>query len=132
MPRTRSVTSDDREIGARIRSIRAASGITQRYLALAIGVSVQQMAKYEQAYNRLSGGQLAAIARALKVPVGQLFGEDDVTARVPRVRATTNLVRDFCVLDADLQDMVIKIARTLASRAARRSKGAPSARPIKT
>jgi transcriptional regulator with XRE-family HTH domain len=112
---TRSVSSDDRKIAERIRSARAAAGFTQAELAQVLGVSVQQMTKYEQANNRISAGQLVAIARALAVSVASLVGEDAAMSPVPRVRTTTNLVRYFCALDADLQYVVMKVVRTLHS-----------------
>src|SRR5579864_6310984 len=52
---------------------------------------------------------------ALAVPTAGLVGKAGVISLVPRVRATANPVRDFCALDASLQDMAIKIVRTLAS-----------------
>jgi transcriptional regulator with XRE-family HTH domain len=130
MPATRGVSDDDREIAQRIRSARVASGVTQRELARTLGVSVQQMTKYEQAYNRLSAGILLAIARTLEVPVADLVGENGPVSLVPRVRAATNLVRDFCMLDADLQDVVVKLVRTLASRATHSSPARKSRRSL--
>jgi transcriptional regulator with XRE-family HTH domain len=114
MPGTRRLSSEDRDIAARIRSARAASGTTQRELARALGVSVQQVTKYEHAQTRVSAGQLVTIARALEVPVARLVGEDGTVSPVLRANAMTQHMRNFGALDAYLQQVVIKIVRTLA------------------
>jgi transcriptional regulator with XRE-family HTH domain len=121
MVSTRRVSSDDGEIAQRIRLVRAASGVTQRGLARALAVSVQQITKYEQGGNRVSGGQLVSIARTLKVPVSRLTGEDGEVAAVPSARAVTKLIRNFCALDADIQEVVIKVVGMLASSQTRKS-----------
>ena len=115
MAKTRKISGVDREIGQRIRLVRAASGMTQRDLALALDVTAQQVTKYEHGGNRVSAGQLVEIARTLKVPVARLTGEDGEVSAVSSARTVTKLVHDFCALDADLQDVVIKVVGMLSS-----------------
>jgi len=115
MAGTRRLSGEDRDIAARIRAARAASGTTQRELARALGVSVQQVTKYEHAQTRVSAGQLVTIARTLEVAVARLVGEDGVVSPVLRTNAMTKHIRDFGALDAGLQQVVIKIVRTLVS-----------------
>jgi transcriptional regulator with XRE-family HTH domain len=112
----RSVTDDDREIGARLRWARGALSATRRDFAQVLGVSAQQVLKYELGHSRISAGQLVAIARAFKIPFSRLFGEDAADMPVPQYQATIQLFRDFNMLDADLQGAVVKLTRTLASR----------------
>lgn len=66
----------DVAIGARIRLRRKSLGISQGGLAEQIGVSFQQVQKYERGANRVSGSTLVAIAGALDTTVGWLVGED--------------------------------------------------------
>jgi transcriptional regulator with XRE-family HTH domain len=129
MAGTRRVSNEDREIAAGIRSARVASGATQRELARALGVSVQQVTKYENAESRVPAGRLLAIARALEVSVIRLVSVEGAGSPVTRVRATAQLFRDFCALDADLQDVVIKVVAMLAPGARLSSQPGKPRRP---
>lgn len=64
-------------VGTRIRLLRKERGIAQDQLAKAIGVSFQQVQKYENAKNRVSISMLSRIARTLETTVGDLIGEQD-------------------------------------------------------
>jgi len=74
-------TDADRTIGSRIAALRSAQGLSQTMLGQAIGVSFQQVQKYEKGRNRIGAGRLQAIADLLKVPVETFFagqtGADD-------------------------------------------------------
>lgn len=63
----------DLMVGRQIRRRRRLLGLTQKQLALACGVSFQQVQKYECAYCRLSVGMLWRLACALEVEVGYFF-----------------------------------------------------------
>jgi transcriptional regulator with XRE-family HTH domain len=56
----------DRHVGLRIRMRRKEVGISQERLAEALGLTFQQVQKYERAANRVSASKLFEIARALK------------------------------------------------------------------
>nr|WP_245432928.1 helix-turn-helix transcriptional regulator [Mesorhizobium loti] len=63
----------DRHVGRQIAAIRVQSDVSQAQLARAIGISFQQLQKYENARNRVSASMLHEIARSLNVPVGRFF-----------------------------------------------------------
>jgi transcriptional regulator with XRE-family HTH domain len=63
----------DRHIGTRIRMRRLQLGMTQGELGEALGVSFQQVQKYEKGLNRVGGSNLAAIADKLGVAVGFFY-----------------------------------------------------------
>lgn len=63
----------DIAVGDRIRQLRKARGITQTELANAIGLTFQQVQKYEKARNRISASKLAQIASIFNVDVAELF-----------------------------------------------------------
>src|SRR5690606_24141876 len=66
----------DREVAARVRAQRLASGLTQTELGKRIGVTFQQIQKYENGSNRLTAGKLIILSEILGVPVEQfLVGE---------------------------------------------------------
>jgi transcriptional regulator with XRE-family HTH domain len=72
----------DIAIGARMRLRRKTLGMSQGALADRIGVSFQQVQKYERGANRVSGSTLVAVAAALDISVGWLVGEDGAIADV--------------------------------------------------
>lgn len=82
--RGRAVTDADAVIGARIREMRTARGLSQNRLAKALGLSFQQVQKYETGANRVSVTRLIQIAEYFDVPT--LFFLDDLQDRGARQR----------------------------------------------
>lgn len=65
-------------VGKKIRELRVKHVVSQEELGALIGVSFQQIQKYERASNRVTAGKLAIIARFFSVPVGSFFQESDL------------------------------------------------------
>ena len=63
----------DIEVGHRIRIERLSRGLSQTALANELGVTFQQVQKYEKGVNRVGAGRLTKIAEVLGVPVGTFF-----------------------------------------------------------
>src|SRR5262245_53163522 len=63
----------DVAVGARIRMRRQAQGVSQQQLGEALGVSFQQVQKYERGANRISASMLVRTARALNCTGDQLL-----------------------------------------------------------
>ena len=63
----------DKFVGQNIRLFRKAKGYSQTQLGEAIGVTFQQVQKYENGFNRVGSSRLARIATALDVPVQSFF-----------------------------------------------------------
>ena len=72
----------DAHVGVKIRDRRKELGLSQTALGNKVGVTFQQMQKYEQGVNRVGASRLAALAKALEVPVAYFFPEDDSKASV--------------------------------------------------
>jgi transcriptional regulator with XRE-family HTH domain len=70
------------EIGRKIRALRLQRGMSQSALAEAIGLTFQQVQKYEKGANRVSAGRLQKIADVLSVPV--TFFYPSMTARTKK------------------------------------------------
>ena len=70
----------DVHVGARLRQRRTLLGMSQTTLGDAIGLTFQQMQKYEKGTNRISASRLFALSRVLDVPVEYFF--DDMPAAV--------------------------------------------------
>ena len=72
----RSPNRIDEFIGARMRERRQALGINQEDLAKTLGISYQQIQKYETGKNRVSAGRLFDICKALNVSLSSMFERD--------------------------------------------------------
>ena len=72
----RSANAIDEFIGARMRERRQALGISQTDLGKTLGVSFQQIQKYESERNRVSAGRLFDICKALNVSLSSMFERD--------------------------------------------------------
>jgi transcriptional regulator with XRE-family HTH domain len=71
MPRT--IRYVDAWVGARVQLRRRELGLSQAALGEKLGVTFQQVQKYEKGRNRVSAGVLYEISKALNVPVGYFF-----------------------------------------------------------
>jgi transcriptional regulator with XRE-family HTH domain len=65
----------DVHVGARIRMRRLLLGMNQETLANALGLTFQQVQKYEGGANRVSASRLSAMAEILGVPISYFFGD---------------------------------------------------------
>jgi transcriptional regulator with XRE-family HTH domain len=63
----------DLHVGARVRMRRKFLGVSQEKLADALGLTFQQVQKYERGTNRVSASKLFEIARFLEAPVSYFF-----------------------------------------------------------
>jgi transcriptional regulator with XRE-family HTH domain len=68
----------DVHVGQRVRLRRNIMGLSQQRLAQGLGITFQQVQKYERGANRISASKLYEIARIIQVPIGFFFeGLDD-------------------------------------------------------
>ena len=81
----RTARSVDEHIGSRVRLRRALLGISQEKLGEAVGLSFQQVQKYERGVNRIGASRLFDLCRVLDVPVSFFFDDmpSEVAARSP-------------------------------------------------
>lgn len=73
----KQTTDVDRLVGLRITALRKARGLSQTALGNAVGVTFQQVQKYEKGQNRVGAGRLREIARLLEVPVSAFFDDNN-------------------------------------------------------
>lgn len=69
----RSPSNVDRHVGRQLRARRNQLGMSQTDAGNVIGVSFQQIQKYEKGTNRLSAGHLYQLSQTFDVPVGYFF-----------------------------------------------------------
>ena len=114
-------------IGARLRTRRKQLGLSQSDLAERLGVSFQQVQKYERGANRVAASTLLAAAQALNVTVGWLVGEDVVpdagdeeVFRALAKPGSMELLEAFNrIPDARSRHALVGLAREMADAAAR-------------
>ena len=75
----RSANAVDKRIGERVRARRLAISMSQERLAELVGITFQQVQKYEKGVNRIAASRLLEICNALEIPVASLF--DGIGAR---------------------------------------------------
>ncbi|SDS77942.1 helix-turn-helix domain-containing protein [Bradyrhizobium canariense] len=69
----KNTSNGDAYLGARIRELRLEVGMSQEQLGKVLGVSFQQIQKYENGSNRVSAVRLYEICRILDVPIASMF-----------------------------------------------------------
>lgn len=121
---------DDVELGMCIRLRRRQIGWSQTQLAVMIGVTFQQVQKYEHGTNRVSYSRLVAIAAALECTVQDLTGETatgtnplNEYAQVLTQPGTADLIRHYTTLSKSARSAVLKLAADLASDTHFRAEG---------
>lgn len=122
---SRTVKPADIEIGRRIKRRRMEQGISQTTLGDAIGVTFQQVQKYEKGKNRVSMGMLIPIAKLLGVPI-DYFAVDIGAPEIPGTgimadlldtRAGLNLARAFLAMPVHQRPAFVALAEAMSTSA---------------
>ena len=136
----------DVHVGARLRARRTLVGLSQTALGDAMGLTFQQVQKYESGSNRISASRLYDVSKLLDIDIGYFFDEMDRTiesespAQLTRKkskrsaekppksedplhkRETLELVRAYYrITDSKIRDHVRKLIQTTASASSRSS-----------
>jgi transcriptional regulator with XRE-family HTH domain len=69
----KSPDARDIEVGRRVRVFRLQKGLSQEKLGDALGITFQQVQKYEKGTNRIGAGRIQRIAEILDIPVTSFF-----------------------------------------------------------
>ena len=73
LPRKKAPNPTDQYVGSRVRMRRKMLGMSQAKLGAALGLTFQQVQKYEKGANRIGASRLQQISRILQVPVSFFF-----------------------------------------------------------
>ncbi len=115
----------DLAIGARLRIRRRQLDLSQSDLAAALGVSFQQVQKYERGANRVAASTLLIAAQTLRTTVGWLLGEepsgreddDDVFRALAKPGALEILQAFNLIPEAPARAALLALAREMAANA---------------
>lgn len=120
----RSPKTADIELGKRIRLRRVELKISQEALSEKLGVSFQQVQKYEKGVNRVGAARLQTIATALDVPVTFFYDGDGKTREVDSLLFTDSkfclrLLRAYAsIKDQAVQRRFVDLMESFAASAA--------------
>ena len=115
---TKSPTDIDRFVGQNIKRLRIAAGISQESLGEKIGVTFQQVQKYEKGMNRLPPGRLVGICTALGVKLADIVPDPDVPATALPL-FSNDALKGAAIIDrmtADDRALAIRILRAIPAR----------------
>ena len=105
----------DLHVGARIREERIAAGVTQSQLGDAIGVTFQQVQKYERGTNRVSASMIVRVATFLDVPLLSLFPRDrSEVDSITALKGGRQLAQGYLAMTATQRDALVSVAVELA------------------
>ena len=79
----KATTSVDKHVGSRVRMRRQMLAMSQEKLGNALGLTFQQVQKYEKGMNRIGASRLQQIGEILRVPVSFFFEDTAVSASAP-------------------------------------------------
>lgn len=138
MADSKSPSGIDRIVGQRLRWRRRELRLTQEQLGDMLGLTFQQVQKYEKGVNRVSAGRLFELATRLSVPIDYFYrGIGDLLSREPSAVFEPPPAPDFPVIDRDsielitafqkIQDEVLKRSLLNTVRAAAASVNAAAA-----
>jgi transcriptional regulator with XRE-family HTH domain len=129
---TKAPNPVDKYVGSRVRMRRIMLGMSQEKLGEALGLTFQQVQKYEKGTNRVGASRIQQISEILQVPVSFLFeggpsgaagtdsGEGTSPAYVSDFLATSEglaLTRAFTrITDAKLRRSIVEMVEQIAAR----------------
>ena len=132
---TKAPNPVDKYVGSRVRMRRIMLGMSQEKLGLALGLTFQQVQKYEKGTNRVGASRIQQISEILEVPVsflfdggpsgrrsGEGFGEAASPAYVSDFLASSEglaLTRAFTRIgDPKLRRSIVELVEQIAAREA--------------
>jgi transcriptional regulator with XRE-family HTH domain len=125
----KTVKAVDSHVGALVRKRRMALGMSQAKLGDAIGLTFQQVQKYEKGANRISSSRLVQIANVLDVPPTFFFEGAPSALRGPAKKQDSMddisefvaskdggaLMKAFVNLPKDIQHILVKLVEKIAA-----------------
>jgi transcriptional regulator with XRE-family HTH domain len=128
----KSTGSIDKEIGTRVRMRRISIGMSQEKLGEMLGLTFQQVQKYEKGMNRISVGRLVDIAKILGVDIHFFFNgiksaktdsgfaEEETSPYIADVMSTPEglqLIRTFTgIKNAKVRKSIVQLVAALAGQ----------------
>ena len=107
MSENKTPSDIDRLVGGRMRWRRRELGFSQERLGEMLGLTFQQIQKYERGVNRVSAGRLFEMAHVMNVPVSYFFeGAQELTRSTRPALAEESQVPSAGLITADVMELV--------------------------
>jgi transcriptional regulator with XRE-family HTH domain len=130
-PRVEVPNKDDVHLGARVKQRRIVMGLSQEKLGKQLGITFQQVQKYERGVNRISASRLMDMSRILDVPITFFYDnlpangfaenkQEEYLGKDPdknplMKRETLELVRAYCrISDPLVRKRVLELTKAMA------------------
>ena len=113
----------DIEVGQRVRTFRLQKGLSQQKLGDQLGLTFQQVQKYEKGTNRIGAGRLQRIADILEIPVADFFTSQKQGGVAPTelfklldTAAALRLLRAYSrISEPKLQQAIMRLVESIAA-----------------
>lgn len=106
---------NDAIVGQNVKALRTVAGITQTQLANNLGITFQQVQKYEKGFNRIGAGRLLDIARYLCCSIMDLYAGTGADQRKGASQDTYRNTRQGVKLCNDMETLSKPTQRAFAS-----------------
>ncbi|GAB4572706.1 MAG: helix-turn-helix transcriptional regulator [Rhodothalassiaceae bacterium] len=108
----------DVHVGERVRARRLLAGMSQDAFASKLGITFQQVQKYEKGTNRISASRLYRMAKILNTPISYFFAEMGERQLPPKLRREgLELVRAFNGIESPaMRKQVLQLIEALGDR----------------
>ncbi len=113
----------DIAVGLRLRTVRKSKGMSQEQLGKALGITFQQIQKYERGTNRISASMLVKSARTLEVSASSLLPDENdpapkspvILSMMSQLRGVDELVECYSRIKSNrYRRALLQLARSLA------------------
>jgi transcriptional regulator with XRE-family HTH domain len=138
MTDARATSAMDHALGKKLRQAREAAGLSQQGLAQRLGITFQQIQKYERGANRIAASRLVSIARALDKPLSYFLDDAKANGQAARLDQAASGLALGAIESAKVRGRLSDLLRAIidveaakkAARAAPRVKS-PAKKPAK-
>ncbi len=98
----------DKLVSQKLKMRRMMLGLSQEEVGQAIGVSIQQIQKYEKAKNRIASGKLFTLATLLKVPINYFFENSsyNITSAFGEKSEEYNAIDESSVAEKEIVQLI--------------------------
>ena len=121
--KTSQLNAMDKFIGYKIYSLRLEKGLSRQQLSKVIGITHQQLQKYENGSNRISASKLALIAKALDLRIPYFYegfeAADNIPLETESQRLCIEVARNFRrIANREHQDAINILVKSLLKESA--------------
>ena len=116
-PSPKDPTEFDKHVGIKLQALRLQLGLSREQLASKLGVTHQQIQKYEQGRNRIAFGRIMDICAAMSVTIGYFLYEPIISEQTHNARLLLEASRNFSAIkDRKVQEAAVALLCTLKGK----------------